>query len=77
MKKVMGSEPSGAINPEMAAQFGAQKAPQLLQALRDAQKATPVFEDNRQTAIYALQTPIGGRSAMAFTKVGKYWYIRN
>jgi hypothetical protein len=77
MKRVLGSEAGTAIDPETIANFAEKKAATLLQALRDAEKTTPAFEDNGQTAVYALKTPIGGRSTMAFTRVGKYWYIRN
>ena len=76
-KQVLGTEPGAPVAPELAASFGKDKAPRVQQALRDAQNASPVFEDNNQTAIYSLRTPIGGRHAMAFTKVGKYWYIKN
>jgi hypothetical protein len=75
LKSVLGSEP--AISAAMAERFGTQKAPQVLQALREAQTATPAYEDNGQTAVYPLKTPIGSRNSMAFVKVGKLWYIRN
>jgi hypothetical protein len=77
IKKLLGSEPGAAIDPKVAANFAEDKAEKLLQGLRDAQKATPAFEDDGRTAIYPLRTPIGGRATMVFTKVGKYWYIRN
>ena len=77
IKSVLGSEPGAPIDPKVAANFAEDKAAQVLQALRDAQKATPVFENDGRLAVYPLRTPIGGRSAMAFTKVGKYWYIKN
>jgi len=76
-KQLFHAEPGTPIDPKIAANFAEDRAPQLLQALRDAQNATPVFEDDGRTAVYPLRTPIGGRSAMAFIKVGKYWYIKN
>ena len=69
MKEVLGSETGTAIDPETIANFAEQKAARVLLALREAEKATPAYEDNGQTAVYALKTPIGGRSAMAFTRV--------
>ena len=75
MKKVLGSRPE--IDATMAQKFGEQKAPLLLEALKDAQKGTPRYDAEGVTAVYPLKTPIGGREVLAFVKVGKLWYIRN
>jgi hypothetical protein len=76
-KQIFGQEPGGPDNPRLAEQFGKQKAPQLLEALREAQRASPQYENNGQLAAFPLKTPIGSRRALAFVKVGKYWYIKN
>lgn len=75
MQKVLGSRTE--IDAAMAQKFGEQKAPLLLEALREAQKTKPAYDPEGMTALFPLKTSIGGRNTLEFVKVGKLWYIKN
>jgi len=60
---------------ELVASFRSRKAKRLGLVLRAAQDIEPVYDDDGSTAIFHFQKDVGGENAIAFTRIGRRWYI--
>jgi hypothetical protein len=61
---------------EVAAEFGKEKAADILIALKAAAKMTPTLSREGTRADYRFEKPIGGESRITLEKIGEYWYFR-
>lgn len=62
---------------QLAEQFGAKKAPRLLDVLKMIKDAKPTLDAEGKTASYELKNAIGGKKGIQWKKVDKFWYITN
>lgn len=60
-----------------ARQFGAKKAPRLLEVLEAVPTATLTLDNEKKIATYTFKEPIGGKSEIRFVKVDDLWYLVN
>ena len=68
----------GVTVPEWSKQFGADKGPRLLDALRSIRDDEPVFDEGGKEATYEVGRPVlGSKTSVVFIKHKKGWYLRN
>lgn len=60
---------------ELVVSFSSRKAKRLGHMLRAAQDIEPVYDDDGNTAIFHFQKAVSGENAIAFTRIGRRWYV--
>lgn len=61
---------------EVAAEFGRERATDLLAALKAALMTEPTYNTDRTRVDYRFQKPFGRERAVTLVKIDAYWYLR-
>lgn len=62
---------------DFAQKFGESKAKQLTEVLKSIKTATPKISEDGKKATFDISVEGVSKKNIAFTKIGKYWYINN